>query len=228
MTLPDLPDAEVVAQAPPHAVPDGGRAVDTSKTVAPTCACAATSDRSVLLRATLQSIDDCSARARVDAVLSPANPALASGDIVGGALPGFGECGQGLDLAAGDDVLLVYTRGTQDGESCAAYAQCIDEQCAKQPEPARDAGGDCFATCVEDTRAACAAHADEARLGGQLVIARYGNNLVFGYEATDAAITLPKSEIDRLLDAIACSEWFTQHGTGAGGSSADDPSRCTP
>jgi hypothetical protein len=222
---------------PPPNAPDTGVPHDTRNEVpgkadvtqaVAACPCAASSEHAVLLRATLQAIDDCTARARIDEVLSPAQPALASGDVVGGSLPTFGHCGQGLDLSAGDDVLIVYVRGTQDAESCVEYGQCIETQCAKQPEPARDGGVDCFAACAKDTRAACAAHADEARLGGQLVVARYGRNLVFGYEATDAAITLPKSEMDRLLDAGACGEWFMQHATDAGGSSADEPPRCLP
>lgn len=223
-----MPDAQVPLDTSHRfPVPDGGgaappdKAVDINQAVL-ACACAASSEHAMLLRATLQTIDACTARARIDEVLSPTSSELTSGDVVGGALPGFGYCGQGIRFAAGDEVLLVYTRGTQDGESCAEYAECVGKQC-DAPEPARD-GGDCFATCLADTRAACAAHADEARLGGQLVIAQYGNNLLFGYEPTDAAISLPKTEIDRLLDANACNEWFMQHGGIGEGGPSEAPS----
>lgn len=190
------------------------------------CACAATSDHTVLLRATLEAIDDCSARARIDEVLAPAHTDLVRGDIVGGARSAIGGCGHGLDLVVGDAVLVVYTRGMQDGDSCVEYAQCAAKSCAEAPTPASDGGADCSAQCAAETRAACAAHADEARLGGQLVVARDGDNVVFGYEPNDAVISLPKSEIDRLLDPATCNAWFMQHATG--GPSAGEAPSCTP
>ena len=189
---PDVPDGGVTKGGDRHDGPGGAAPpikADTTQAIAMACACTATSDGTALLRATLQAIDDCTARARVDEVLSPGDARVTAGDVVGGALPGFGGRGQGLDLGVGDDVLVVYTRGTQDGESCTEYAQCLGKKCAGQSDSARDGGVDCFAACTSDTRAACAAHAEDARLGGQLVIARDGNNLVFGYEATDDAMS---------------------------------------
>jgi hypothetical protein len=210
---PNMPDAQVPPDIHDNARgPDSGgalpptKAVDTNQAVV-ACACTASSEHAVLLRATLQFYDLCMARARVDEVLSPAQAAVMPGDVVGGTLPGFGKCGRGIDFSVGDSVLLVYTRGTQDGENCAEQVQCIAQQCDKRPAPESD-GGDCFAQCAKDTRAACAAHADEARLGGQLVVARDADSVVmFG-----DAISIPKSEIDRVLDPGMCSEWFMQHG----------------
>jgi hypothetical protein len=195
----------------PIAGPDSGgalpptKAVDVNQAVV-ACACTASSEHAVLLRATLQAYDGCTARARIDEVLSPAQAAVAPGDVIGGMLPGFGDCGQGLDLGIGKSVLVVYTRGTQDSENCAEQVQCIAQQCGKRPIPESD-GGDCFALCAKQTRAACDAHADEARLGGQLVVAQDGDDVVFGY-----AISMPKSEIDRVLDPGMCNAWFMQHG----------------
>jgi hypothetical protein len=210
-----MPDAQVPLDTR-HTVkgPDGGgalpptKATDVNQAVV-ACVCTASSEHAVLLRATLQAYDGCMARARIDEVLSPAQAAVAAGDVVGGMLPGFGDCGRGIDFSVDDSVLLVYTRGTQDGDNCAEQVQCIAQQCDKRPVPASDSG-DCFAQCAKETRAACAAHADEARLGGQLVVAQDGDVVVFG-----SAISIPKSEIDRVLDPGMCSEWFMQHGDAA-------------
>jgi hypothetical protein len=222
------PDAAVVTKG--HAIDGGPRGVgvlqgpnDNARLA--TCECAL-SEHAVLLRATLQTTDPCALRARVATVLAPADATLQPGDVVGGTLAGDGTC-LGLKLAQGDDVLLVYQRGTQDGEGCTEYGQCLKSQCANAGTTDATAdGGACDARCKQDTRAACAAHADLAQLSGQLVVARYGDPLVFG-DADAAAVTLPLADAPRLLDAQACNAWFMQHAPDAAQAAGPSAPQCT-
>jgi hypothetical protein len=86
--------------------PDGGGVVTKAGIVAP-CECIA-GPGAALLRATLEKVDACTARVRVQGVLAPKDASVQPGDVVSGARASAAECGHGLELAAGDEVLVVY------------------------------------------------------------------------------------------------------------------------
>ncbi|MDH5673059.1 MAG: hypothetical protein OEZ06_12965 [Myxococcales bacterium] len=101
---------------------------------------------------------------------------LSSGGVVGGSWRGTLPCGDScIELAVGDRVLALYTRGDLDGLGCPEYQQCSQSMCGTlDPEADLDAAASwdlCDMQCLEDTRDACAQHGEQAWLEGRLELA---------------------------------------------------------
>lgn len=124
---------------------------------------------------------------------------LAVGDAFGGVLAEL--CAGSPEVNTGDEVLALFSRGTQDSSGCREYRTCSVDRCgdldaayttttdpeceaerAANPnvdckpilevdEDALVAYDQCDTTCLEETREACATHAAETQLGGTVVVA---------------------------------------------------------
>lgn len=175
------------------------------------CGCAL-AGAGTAVRATLTSQDACGLRASVVEVLGRGplaeGPALAEGDELGGAplLP----CAEGLALAEGDDLLLVHVPGPEATTACPERLGC--EAGCPLPALGPDGGIDaraidaydrCAQRCGIDTAEACAEHAGYARLHGQLLVVPWAPLLQVS-SAPDAGVSLPRDDLQLLVDPVAC------------------------
>lgn len=95
---------------------------------------------------------------------------VSRGEVVGGQWQELCSSPGGPEWTNGEEVLAVYEPGNQASDGCAEYRSCSQQRCGVD---ANAEGQDaCDSSCVVDTRAACAAHAPEARLGGVVRLAQ--------------------------------------------------------
>ena len=135
------------------------------------------------------------------------SPGVAVGDEFGGYSDGTLPCGGEETIAIGDEVLALYTRGHQDDASCCEYIACSTD-CQSLVTPDGDDAGrnQCEAACRDETATACAAHADEARLRGTLVLSLWGEQIAVGHSGSVTA-KIDASEVPALaLPIDECSE----------------------
>jgi hypothetical protein len=164
------------------------------------------------VRAEIDAHDGCGTQATVREVLgrSPLaeGPRLAIGDAIGG-MP-LWPCAEGLTLASGDEVLIVHVPGAEATDGCPERLNCsagcpaptlLDD--GGIDEAANDAYERCALRCEIDTADACAAHAGYAQLHGQLLIAPWADPLRIS-SAEGEAVSLPRSQLTVLLDAVEC------------------------
>lgn len=135
---------------------------------------------------------------------------LAPGDTFGGVAEAL--CWSEAPFAGASEVLALFSPGQQAGSACVEYQSCSLQRCGRledaysssiDPEcAARQSAGDpvdcqpietvdeaavvawdrCDADCLGETRAACAAHEEEARLGGTVRLAPLaGDQLSFSW-----------------------------------------------
>jgi hypothetical protein len=134
-------------------------------------------------------------------------PGVAVGDEFGGYSDGNLPCGGAAPIAIGDEVLALYTRGHQDDASCCEYIACSTD-CQSLVTPDGDDAGrnQCEAACRDETATACAAHADEARLRGTLVLSLWGEQIAVGHSGSVTA-TIDVSDVPALaLPMEECTE----------------------
>lgn len=105
------------------------------------------------------------------------------GDTVGGAID-F-ACSPEPPAAVGDLLFIrEFQRGGQDSYACVEYLACSAELCGEPPRqgPPDTRYEACDAACAEQTREACAAHANEAALDGYASVLRMqGDAAVFDW-----------------------------------------------
>ncbi len=136
---------------------------------------------------------------------------LAVGDSFGGVITPL--CGGGPAVNTGDEVVALFSRGTQDSSGCPEYRACSLDRCGDpnaayttttspecEAERAADPNVDCQpqsevdedalvaydrcdTACLEETRAVCATHASETQLGGTVVVAPWHDGQVSFYWA---------------------------------------------
>lgn len=124
---------------------------------------------------------------------------LTVGETFGGVVKPL--CTGSAEPSEGDEVLAMFTRGTQDGVTCPEYRACsldrcgnpndaatVDPECAERraQDPTIDcppsasaealaAYDRCDTQCLEQTRSACVARTAETQLGGNVSVARWEN-----------------------------------------------------
>jgi hypothetical protein len=165
------------------------------------------------LRATVIAVEefpevgDLRYRLRVDAVLSPLpGDELAVGDEFGGYFSGALPCAglQAEPIAPGSDVLAFFRRGLQDGVLCCDQLRCVDDCRREHGEAAQNEPELCDLPCADQTQAACAQHAQEALLHGNVVLLPWGDELVVGESEFGTASIAPADLPALTLDAQAC------------------------
>jgi len=134
------------------------------------------------------------------------------GDELGGYASDGLPCAGQESIAVGDEVLAFYLRGRQDSDSCCEYVACATEcHALVTPEGEDDGREQCVQECRNETAAACAVHADEARLRGTLTLALWGERIVVGrsgsvvaeIDADDVpALALPFEECSAALEDL--------------------------
>ncbi len=135
---------------------------------------------------------------------------VAQGEEFGGYFDGTLMCGGEQPIEVGDEVLALYLRGTQDSDSCCEYIACSVDCQALVTEQGDGAGREqCQEECKVETATACAAHADEARLRGTLVLSLWGEQIAVGRAGSQVAsidasdvplLALPREECEAELD----------------------------
>lgn len=177
------------------------------------CACVAPGTRPV--RARITRLEGGCAELTVVDVLEEPLPdeyqPLQAGDRFGGVLQL--TCAQSPEVEAGDEVLAVFTRGTQSQNTCPEYLECSTAQCGPPPSAtettiapecealhAEDPSVDCKAvpsapqdeaaaydqcdsSCLMQTRTACEAHLAEEQLGGTVNVLKWEDERLLFYWA---------------------------------------------
>jgi hypothetical protein len=174
-----------------------------------TCACALSNQASgIALRGTVVQAQDEAVHIRVDRLIGsepslPRELRFSVGQIAGGwASPG---CQPETALQPGEDVAMIEVPGPIADIECPEYLACTTQQCFAQPLEELD-GERCDADCRQSTRAQCASHAAEARMGGSVLVLRWGRELTIpiGFEH-ESELQLPSAHVMDLLDASKCN-----------------------
>jgi hypothetical protein len=104
------------------------------------------------------------------------NSDVSVGDAIGGMVSLFYTSSP---PSVGDTVTAQYMRGSQDGITCPEYVGCSAEECSSfNHETQAEEFDACDTACLEDTREACAAHADDTALGGNVQVSSMAGDLV--------------------------------------------------
>lgn len=176
------------------------------------CPCETLAER-ILARATVSALPEGRIEVTVDEDFGDSYFAE-PGTTVGGAWDGTRPCdGEALQLEVGDSVLVAYERGDQDRyPGCVEYLACEEQDCAAlrgqasgDSDEAMEADAtwdECSSACIESTREACAAHDEEARLGGSIAVVAWGDDLVFGPDREAERVLRPE-DLPEVVDGEA-------------------------
>lgn len=185
----------------------------TEGAAVPSCVCDRL-DVSVPVLGEIVAVDGDHYTLRVDALVVETDLEPEPGREVGGTWLAQPPCGDGIEVVVGDPVLALYTRGSQDGIDCVEYQGCSEERCGPFPEDGDPTSSEmeawdvCDTQCLEETRDACAAHEEEAWLGGHVVLAaRDADGWVFGSDE-EGPLRMGEDETALLTDVGACNERF--------------------
>lgn len=196
-------------------------------------ACACIDERLLPVRAQVTRLEGGCAELVVVELLEQTPPdtylPLAVGDAFGGVITPL--CKGSPEVNTGDEVLALFSRGTQDNSGCPEYRACSLDRCGDpnaayttstspeceaeratnpnvdcepQPEVDEDAlvtYDQCDTACLEETRGVCATHADETQLGGTVVVAPWHDGQVSFYWAGET-----RTESYAALTDDECSE----------------------
>ena len=178
------------------------------------CACIAVGERPVRAKVTSLA-GGCAELVVLDQLVAPLageHMPLTVGDTFGGLLRPL--CNGGAEVREGDEVLALFTRGTQDSVTCSEYRACSRERCGAPTEATTTVESECAerqaqnptvdcetihvsdqdalaaydrcdTECLEETREACAARIDETWLGGDVSVARWQDGEVLFFWACE-------------------------------------------